>query len=151
MATKTPKKTPTRLEETVATTEAKVQDGSARLFNAYDELSALSQGNLEAVVAANQALARGAEEISKDLRDDYTALNHSVISYVMLNATALALGDQQTADLAERNVKDNAAFVVWINNNMPKFVIKDLQDSGASIDQSAVEASQAAVKRIWNQ
>jgi ferritin-like metal-binding protein YciE len=92
-----------------------------------------------------------AEEISKDLRDDYTALNHSVISYVMLNATALALGDQQTADLAERNVKDNAGFVVWINNNMPKFVIKDLQDSGASIDQSAVEASQAAVKRVWNQ
>jgi phasin family protein len=67
MATKTPKKTPTRLEETVATTEAKVQDGSARLFNAYDELSALSQGNLEAVVAANQALARGAEEISKEI------------------------------------------------------------------------------------
>jgi ferritin-like metal-binding protein YciE len=92
-----------------------------------------------------------AEEISKDLRDDYTALNHSVISYIMLNATALALGDQQTADLAERNVKDNAGFVVWINNNMPKFVIKDLQDSGASIDQSAVEASQAAVKRLWNQ
>ncbi len=92
-----------------------------------------------------------AEEISKDLRDDYTALNHSVISYIMLNATALALGDQETASLAERNVKDNAEFVIWINNHMPKFVIKDLQDSGASIDQNAAQASQAAVKRIWGQ
>src|SRR5690349_10069381 len=69
MATKTPKKTPTRLEETVATTEtkAKAQNGSTPLFKAYDELSELGQGNLEAVVAANQALARGAEQISKEI------------------------------------------------------------------------------------
>jgi phasin family protein len=69
MATKTPKKTPTptQIEETVATTEAKVQNGSAPLFKAYGELSQLGQGNLEAVVAANQALARGAEEISKEI------------------------------------------------------------------------------------
>ncbi len=90
-----------------------------------------------------------AEEISKDLRDDYTAINLSIISYVMLNATALALGDHETATLAERNVKDSADFVVWINNHMPKFVIKDLQDSGASIDNSAVTASEEMVKRVW--
>jgi hypothetical protein len=52
--------------------------------------------------------------------------------------------------LAERNLRDNANFVIWINNHMPKFVIDDLKDSGASIDQGAVEASQAVVKRIWN-
>ena len=90
-----------------------------------------------------------AEEISKDLRDDYTAINLSIVSYIMLNATALALGDHETATLAERNVKDSADFVVWINNHMPKFVIKDLGDSGASIDSSAVAASEAMVKRIW--
>jgi len=90
-----------------------------------------------------------AEEISKDLRDDYTAINLSIVSYIMLNATALALGDHETATLAERNVKDNADFVVWINNHMPKFVINDLKDSGASIDSSAVAASEAMVKRIW--
>ncbi|MGI8586687.1 MAG: DUF892 family protein [Chloroflexia bacterium] len=89
-----------------------------------------------------------AEELSKDLRDDYTALNLSIISYIMLNATALALGDQETASLAERNAKDNAQFVFWINNNMPKFVINDLKDS-TSVDSSAAEAGQAAVKQIW--
>lgn len=91
-----------------------------------------------------------AEEISKDLRDDYTALNHAVISYIMLNATALGLGDHETAALAERNVEDLANFVIWINNHMPRFVIKDLQDSGATIDGGAVQASEAMVKRIWN-
>jgi phasin family protein len=68
MATKTVKKTPTQPDETVAAaTEAKVQEGSAQLFKAYDELSQLGQGNLEAVVAANQAFAKGAEEISKEI------------------------------------------------------------------------------------
>ncbi|MDQ2806312.1 MAG: DUF892 family protein [Chloroflexota bacterium] len=90
-----------------------------------------------------------AEEISKDLRDDYTAINLSIISYIMLNATALALGDNETATLAERNVKDSADFVVWINNHMPKFVINDLKDSGASIDSSAMAAGEAMVKRVW--
>jgi phasin family protein len=67
MATKTPKKTPTTVDETVATTQAQFEEGSAQLFKAYDELSRLSQGNLEAVVAANQVLAKGAEEISKEI------------------------------------------------------------------------------------
>lgn len=68
MATKTTtKKTPTRLEDTVAATQAQVQESSAQIFKAYDELSQLGQGNLEAVVAANQALAKGAEEISKEI------------------------------------------------------------------------------------
>jgi ferritin-like metal-binding protein YciE len=92
-----------------------------------------------------------AEEISKDLRDDYTALNLSIISYVMLNATALALGDRETASLAERNVKDNADFVIWINNNIGRFVLKDLQDSGATIAQNASSENQAMVKRVWGE
>ena len=67
MATKTPKNTPTQLEDSVAAAQAQVQEGSAHIFKAYDELSQLGQGNLEAVVAANQALAKGAEEISKEI------------------------------------------------------------------------------------
>ena len=90
-----------------------------------------------------------AEEISKDLRDDYTALNLSVISYMMLNATALALGDHETATLAETQGADNAGFVMWINNHIARFVIKDLGDSGASIDPTAQKASETAAKRIW--
>jgi phasin family protein len=67
MAIKTQKKTPPRIEQTVAATEAKVEAGATRLFTAYDQFSELGQGNLEAVVAANQALAKGAEEISKEI------------------------------------------------------------------------------------
>src|SRR5690349_19164253 len=38
------------------------------------------------------------EEVSKDFRDDFTALSLSVISYQMLHTTALGLGDRQTAE-----------------------------------------------------
>jgi phasin family protein len=67
MATRTPKKARPRVEAGPAQAEAKTQEGPAPLFKAYDELSRLSQDNFEAVVAANQALARGAEEISKEI------------------------------------------------------------------------------------
>jgi phasin family protein len=67
MATKTPKKIPAQLEDTVAATQAQVQESSAQLFKAYDDLSQLGQGNFEAVVAANQVLAKGAEQISKEI------------------------------------------------------------------------------------
>src|SRR5215217_643658 len=43
---------------------------------------------------------------SKALRDDYTAFNLAAISYTMLNTTALALGDQSTASIAERHLHD---------------------------------------------
>lgn len=67
MATKTPKKAHPRVEAGAVQAEAETQEGSAQLFKAYDELSRLGQGNFEAVLAANQALAKGAEEISKEI------------------------------------------------------------------------------------
>jgi ferritin-like metal-binding protein YciE len=160
--------------QTAIDKQVKLAENNAEAKQKFAEMSGTLKGHLAALEARPQAVGGSAthpvkeagaaalgvaagiidkvraEEVSKDLRDDYTAINHSVISYVMLNATALALGDQETASLAERNLRDNANFVIWINNHMPKFVIDDLKDSGASIDQGAVEASQAVVKRIWN-
>lgn len=67
MATKTPKKPHARFEAGASEAAAPTQESSTQLFKAYDELSQLGQGNFEAVVAANQALAKGAEEISKEI------------------------------------------------------------------------------------
>jgi ferritin-like metal-binding protein YciE len=92
-----------------------------------------------------------ADEISKDLRDDYTALNLSVISYLMLHATATAVGDSETADLAKRFAKDHADFVMWINKNIARFVVKDLQDSGAELNMSAQNSSQSIQDYVWGQ
>ena len=43
-----------------------------------------------------------AEEVSKDFRDDYTALSLSNVSYTMLMTTCIACNDNETADLANQ-------------------------------------------------
>ena len=81
------------------------------------ELGGAANSPIKEGVAAIAGVAAGvidklrSEEVSKDFRDDYTALGLSLISYEMLHTTALSLGDKQTADLAARNVKDNAQFM----------------------------------------
>jgi phasin family protein len=56
-----------QVEETVAAATARVEETAAKYFNGFDQLTKLGQGNFEAVVAANTALAKGAEEISKEI------------------------------------------------------------------------------------
>ena len=91
-----------------------------------------------------------AEEVSKDFRDNYTALGLSNISYVMLITTALACNDQETADLASRHLKDNAQFVSDIGNLIPQLVVRDLSDL-SDLNQGAVETARQMYKEAWQQ
>jgi ferritin-like metal-binding protein YciE len=88
------------------------------------------------------------EEVSKDFRDNYTALSLSNISYVMLATTALACNDRQTADLAARHLKDNAAFVMEIGKLIPHMVIRDLKDE-ANLNQNAIQEAQKIYADAW--
>lgn len=90
-----------------------------------------------------------AEEVSKDFRDNYTALSLSNISYVMLISTALACNDQETAQLASRHLKENAQFVSDIGNLMPMLVVRDLSDL-TDLNASAVEQARQAYKEAWS-
>src|SRR4030088_1795611 len=54
-------------------------------------------------------------KVSKNLRDDYTALNLAAISYTMLHATAVGLGTAPVADLAKRHLGDYAPVIMQIN------------------------------------
>lgn len=67
MATKTTRKSSAPAEGTFAANAAQVDETAQKFFNGFDELTQLGQGNLEAVVASNQALAKGAEELSKEI------------------------------------------------------------------------------------
>jgi ferritin-like metal-binding protein YciE len=106
-------------------------------------------------VAAMFGLAAGVvgkmrtEEASKDLRDDYTAINHAIIAYEMMYTTALAAGDTTTADLCKRHLRDNAQFVMDINNFMPKLVLDELRQDGMSVKPEALTMAQAAIREVW--
>lgn len=93
------------------------------------------------------------EEISKDYRDNFTALNLSLISYVMLHTTALALGDRETAEIAARNVKDNANFVMEIQKLIPSIVVRELkmnhEEVSGSLQEGATDETRKLIEEIW--
>ena len=60
------------------------------------------------------------EGLPKNLRDDYTAFSLAGVGYVMLHTTALALGDQEVAGLANQHLRDYTKAVIRLNNIIPR-------------------------------
>lgn len=89
-----------------------------------------------------------AEEVSKMLRDDYTALGLVNISYTMLTTTALACGDRETAELAARNLKESAGYEMEIGKIISYAVVRDLSDL-ADLDPNATEEGQQLYSEAW--
>jgi ferritin-like metal-binding protein YciE len=142
----------TRFQTFATTLEAHQTSLEARL----KALGGAANSPVKQGVAAVFGVAAGvidkmrSEEVSKDFRDDFTALNLSLISYQMLYTTALALGDRETADLAASNVKDNAQFVTYIQQIIPQVVVSELQKNHeVSVNASAVEEGKKLVENLW--
>lgn len=93
-----------------------------------------------------------AESVAKALRDDYTAFNLAAVGYTMLHTTALALGDQPTADLAANGLRSHAAAVQKINHILPGVVVWELQRDGLQLaDPNAAKQTTAALDKIWKE
>lgn len=129
------------------------------LASRLDALGGAANSPVKEGVAAVLGVAAGlldkfrSEEVSKEFRDDFTALSLSLVSYQMLHTTALALGDQQTAELAAGNAKDNARFVREIERFLPGVVVKELKknfpEAAPVIDEGATQATQDLITEIW--
>jgi hypothetical protein len=87
--------------------------------------------------------------VSKSLRDDYTALGLATISYTMLNATALAVGDTQTGAVAKRHLADYAGLIMEIGTEMPEVVLQELRDTGVAVDASAASQAEQDAEDAW--
>ena len=92
------------------------------------------------------------EGISKAMRDDYTAFNHAAISYTMLHATAVALGDQQTARMAREGLEAYARMVQEINHVIADVVVEELKrDEHSIVDMQAADKNRAMVDNAWSE
>ena len=89
------------------------------------------------------------DPVSRMLRDDYTALNMSSISYVQLHTTGLAYGDQTVADLALKHLNDLTPIIMQINQIMPNVVVKELTDEGPGIDTSVATVAITNTQAAW--
>ena len=110
-----------------------------------------SKGVTDAVktaVAGLAGVAAGAidfvrpQSLSKALRDSYTATNHAIIGYIMLQTTGVALSDTETATLAQQHLQDAVSNAQAIANVMPSLVVQDLSDDvGAVATGAATEVT----------
>jgi hypothetical protein len=116
-------------------------------------------GVVESVKRAGSAVAGAAaglidlvrtEGLPKNLRDDYTAFNLANIGYLMLHTTALALGDQEVADLARQHFLDYAEVILRFDTLVPAAVVRYLQEEGLPAKDVVSQVNQT-VKEAWEQ
>ena len=88
-------------------------------------------------------------KVSKNLRDDYTALSLATVSYSMLNATALGFGDAETASIAQRHLADYARLIMDLGRAIPEVVLQELSDDGQSVDVGAAVRAEEDVEQSW--
>jgi ferritin-like metal-binding protein YciE len=116
-------------------------------------------GVAETVKRAGSALAGAAaglvdlvrsEGLPKNLRDDYTAFNLANIGYLMLHTTALALGDQEVADLGRQHFRDYAEAILRFDALVPAAVVRYLQEEGLPATDVVSQVNRT-VQEAWDQ
>jgi ferritin-like metal-binding protein YciE len=90
-------------------------------------------------------------EVSKDLRDDYSALSLTSAGYTMLHATALGLGDSATAALAKSHLTDVADVIMRVNEALPAVVLAELKQEGVAVDASVVTTAERNLQEAWRE
>lgn len=88
--------------------------------------------------------------VSKNLRDDYTALNLAAISYTMLHTTGHALMDDRTADLAASYLMDYTPLITEINEIIPLVVVSELRDETEILEMSAAGPAIERTQQAWD-
>jgi len=116
-------------------------------------------GVAEAVKRAGSAVAGAAaglielvrsEGLPKNLRDDYTAFNLANVGYLMLHTTALALGDQEVADLGRQHFRDYAEAILRFDALVPAAVVRYLQEEGLPATDVVSQVNRT-VQEAWDQ
>jgi ferritin-like metal-binding protein YciE len=90
------------------------------------------------------------EEVSKMLRDDYTALGLAAISYTMLHTTGLALADHQTANIAMEHLAHWTPLIVEISEIIPLVVTKELADNGVMVSATVAQQAIRNTQQLWS-
>jgi hypothetical protein len=89
------------------------------------------------------------EGLPKNLRDDYTAFSLATIGYVMLHTTALALEEQEVADLARQHFADYAQTVTLLHNVVPGAVLRFLREDGLPVREDVLPQISRTIEEIW--
>jgi hypothetical protein len=85
---------------------------------------------------------RSQEKVSRTLRDDYAALSLALVQTAMLETTASALGDRQTASLARQEVDQLRDALVQLEEVLPSVLDRELREEGKALPVAGGRSSQ---------
>ncbi len=135
--------------------EQTLQSHINQLERHSEQLGGSSTGLKDAVTSTLGAMAGlydkvRSKQVSRMLRDDYTALSLAAIGYTMLHTTALALNDHTTSDLALRNLKDITPLITQISQVIPGVVASELTEDHPNLNMSSGHEAMRNTQEAWN-
>ncbi|NJN16508.1 MAG: hypothetical protein HC822_09655 [Oscillochloris sp.] len=93
---------------------------------------------------------RPSDEVSKMLRDTYTALSLDAISSTMLHTTALAMDEDRTAQLALAHLKNITPLIMEISQVMPEVVEQELVRDNSDVKNTNIaKKSLVETHKAW--
>ncbi len=93
---------------------------------------------------------RQTDQVSRMVRDDYTALSLAGISYHMLHTTALGLKDQKLADLALTHLGQITPILVKLSKIVCTVVAKELGREDRVIDATVGDEAVRNTQKMWS-
>lgn len=88
-------------------------------------------------------------QISRVLRDNYSALNLITIGNTLLHTTALALNNQALANLTLKHLENLVPLVIKVGELLPYIAVRELQSDAPNIDLEVARAALKNAKSIW--
>lgn len=137
----------------VATTKLHISNLDAEVKRLEAEPRSAVKGAITSLAGAAMGLINKvrSHEVSKMLRDDYTVLSLSAISYTMLHTTGLALSDSLIANLALTHLKNITPLVIEVSQIIPSVVNAELAEEGDSVNLTASETAVTNTQQAWRQ
>ncbi|OZC03178.1 hypothetical protein [Rubricoccus marinus] len=93
---------------------------------------------------------RNTDQVSRMVRDDYTALSLAAVSYHMLHTTALGLKDQKLADLALTHLGQITPLLVKLSKTVCTVVAHELNSEDRIIDGSVADQAIENTQKMWS-
>src|SRR5690606_22476353 len=89
-------------------------------------------------------------QMSRMLRDDYTALSLTAMSYTALHTFGLAVRENRIADTALTHLQEITPILIEISRTLPHLVVAEVGDRlDRQVDMTAVDAAVRNTQRAW--
>lgn len=93
---------------------------------------------------------RTTEPVSKNLRDDYTLLNHAVIGYELLHTAALVFEETEIISMARQHMADLTPLIVELSEIIPFVLAAELAgEVNIEGDPSVAHQAAAQYREAW--